>query len=247
MQSPVVQSTASVGEIVAEYPNTSNLFKEYRIDFCCGGGRPLSEVLAESGLDEPAFLERLNAIVEASNRTPRTDIDWRTYESGQLMRHIQDTHHAFLRSELPVLHEFVTKIKNVHGLRHPELVELHTLYTSMRAELEEHLVQEEERVFPLILEYERTGEEALKRRAGETIAVLEADHSRVGEILREMRRVTADYTLPEGACRTYTVSFQKLVQLESDLFEHIHLENNILFPRFEEHCSCGEEKGGMGQ
>ncbi|WP_426446185.1 iron-sulfur cluster repair di-iron protein [Paenibacillus sp. S-38] len=241
MKSPWIEGTATVGEIVAEYPNTSNLFKQHRIDFCCGGGHPLSEVLQKSGVDKAEFLDRLQAIIEASDRSARTDIDWRSYGSERLIEHITKVHHDFLRSELPVLYDFVTKIKQVHGGLHPELVELHRLYTSMKEELEEHLVQEEERVFPLILAHERTGDGALKRQAGEAIHVLEADHSRVGDILREMRSVTGDYQLPEGACRTYTVSFQKLEQLESDLFEHIHLENNILFPRYENSCSCGED------
>jgi regulator of cell morphogenesis and NO signaling len=221
----------TVGEIVAGFPGASNLFKEYKIDFCCGGNRALSAVLEEKQIDQQAFLERLNQMFRQAEESRRRDTDWREAASSELIDHIVQVHHAYLIKELPLLSEFVTKILRVHGQVHPELAQLHRLFHQMKSELEQHLITEEEIVFPLIRKAEQTGDQADAAKAANTIEELENDHRAVGDLLKEMREVTQEYRLPEGACRTYTVAFQKLEEMESDLFEHIHLENNVLFPR----------------
>lgn len=228
----------TIGTLVAEFPGASNVLKRHRIDFCCGGDRVLSDVLAAQRIEPEAFLAELNKAAEAQER--RLDAkDWRETESGELIQHIINTHHAYLTKELPVLSEFTTKILRVHGTAHRELALLHRRFHEMKTELEQHLISEEQTVFPMLLWAERIGTQEAAQRARREIGGAEHEHSAVGEILRELRELTQDYTLPAEACRTYTLTFQKLEELEADLFQHIHLENNILFPRLE-----SQEKGG---
>jgi regulator of cell morphogenesis and NO signaling len=134
-------------------------------------------------------------------------------------------HYAYLKRELPLLAGFVTKIDRVHGQRHPELSELQQLFQRFRAEMEAHLPAEEEELFPLIRD---------RAKAVATLERLEAEHQEAGRLLGQMREVTHGYRLPPDACGTYMVTYQKLAELEADTLTHIHLENNILFPRLRE-------------
>lgn len=223
--------TEKIGDIVTVFPGASNIFKAYGIDFCCGGGRSLKDAAGQQRLSEAELLEKLNAAYVWAQERGQEDADWQNAAYGELIDHIVNSHHAFLQKELPVLSEFTTKILRVHGAGHPELASVHKLFHQLKMELEQHLIKEEEIVFPLIKEYERTGATVAKERIKLAIGELEGEHTAAGGILKELRRVTDGYALPDGACRTYTLSFHKLEELESDLFQHIHLENNILFPR----------------
>jgi hemerythrin-like domain-containing protein len=148
-----------------------------------------------------------------------------------LIDHIVNTHHDYLYKELPVLSAFITKVLHRHGMAHPELANLHQLFHDLKNELEQHLTKEEQEIFPLIKEYEKTGSREVLEKAVQAIEQLEEKHNNTGNLLKQMRQVTNHYELPEGACQTYTLSYIKLEQLESDLFQHIHLENNVMFPR----------------
>lgn len=225
--------TEKIGDIVTVFPGASNLFKQAQIDFCCGGNRALSTVLRQMDLDEEAFLAELNEAYEKANQQA-DNTDWRAVPYTDLINHVVNTHHAYLNNELPVLSQFVTKILRVHGPNHPELSSLHRAFHQLKMDLEQHLVSEEEIVFPLIAEYEKTGSTSALEKALQKIDELESEHDDAGDLLKEMRKITDQYTLPEEACRTYTLTFQKLEQLESDMFQHVHLENNILFPRLRE-------------
>jgi regulator of cell morphogenesis and NO signaling len=221
-----------IGAIVAEYPGASNLFKEVRIDFCCGGDRSLAEAVHLKKLDEQDILKRLNdGYLEMKKRAEQEGTDWREAPIAELVDYIVHRHHGYLRQELPLLSEFVTKILRVHGEGHAELAELHRLFHQMKIELDQHLIEEEERLFPLLKQWEEEPSAAQRERMVKALDGLEDDHSAVGELLKEMRAATNGYALPAEACRTYTIAFRKLDELESDLFQHIHLENNILFPR----------------
>lgn len=231
MMEKSIKPTMTIGEIVTQYPATSNLFKQHRIDFCCGGNRALSEVLTEKGMDIEAFMRELEQEIHQAEERNASDQDWSTAELSRLIDHIVGRHHAYLNQELPLLSQFTTKIFRVHGEHHPELGELHKLFHQLKAELEQHLIKEEEILFPLIKEAERTGDPSQYARAKAAIQQLEAEHSAAGDLLKQMRELTGEYALPEDACRTYTLTFHKLAEMESDLFQHIHLENNILFPR----------------
>lgn len=220
-----------IGEVVARFPGASNIFKEYSIDFCCGGNRSLSLALKQQNINEEEVLAKLNQAYDKVVDMFSSSRDWREASSAELIDHIVNTHHAYLNQELPLLSEFVTKILRVHGPAHEELAQLHRLFHNLKLELDQHLIKEETILFPLIREYEQNPSEEVRAKAAAQLDEIESEHTGAGDILREMRAITNDYQLPEGACRTYTLTFQKLVELESDLFQHIHLENNILFLR----------------
>ncbi|CAH1208683.1 Iron-sulfur cluster repair protein YtfE [Paenibacillus plantiphilus] len=224
-----------IGDIVAEFPGASNLFKEAQIDFCCGGDRTLLSVIGQKGLDEAGIIRRLNDSYDAMiNHGINAEKDWREVPVPQLIHHIVNAHHAYLKEELPLLSEFITKILRVHGpTQGTVLTDLHKKFHQMKAELEQHLAAEEEELFPLLQQYAEQPEAARNEQVLKGLYELESDHSEVGDALRDIRELTSDYALPPEACRTYQLTFQKLIDLESDMFQHIHLENNILFPRIE--------------
>jgi regulator of cell morphogenesis and NO signaling len=227
------QGSETIGDIVSNYPGASNLFKANRIDFCCGGDRALNTVLLHQNIVAKPFIDTLNEMYQKSQQDLDSTVNWLDVSSSDLIDHVVAEHHDYLQKELPLLSEFVSKILRVHGPNHgEELSQLHQLFHLMKTELDQHLIAEEQTVFPLIKAYELNPTLTLRKELSNAIVKLEDDHSGVGDFLKGMRAVTLDYALPPEACRTYTLTFQKLVDLEADVFQHIHLENNILFPRF---------------
>lgn len=218
-----------IGDIVTVFPGASNLFLEYRIDFCCGGNRPLSEAIKEQNLDENKILALLNEKYEEFREKNEEFTDWAKEEPRKLVDYIVGTHHAYLKEELPKISELVFKILKVHGKNHEELFKVHKLFNTLRTELEGHLVKEEEFLFPVIKEY---GEEKTKDNRDkvlELIKELEEEHTGAGDIIKELREITDHYNVPKGACKTFELTYKKLMEVEQDTFQHIHLENNILF------------------
>lgn len=224
-------SADQVGDIVARFPQADEVFNRYRIDFCCGGERPLREVIAEKGLDEEEVMRQLHNLYEETQARNDDRTDWRQAPSGEIVDHIINHYHAPLFRELPQLSTYVTKVYRVHGANHPELAEVHKLFHELKLELEQHNIKEEEQIFPLIKAYEKEPDCVSLSRVSDMIEELEQDHDEVGRLLKELRKVTDGYTLPVGACNTYTLVYQKLEGLEKETFRHVHLENHILFPR----------------
>ncbi len=221
-----------IGEIVAGFPGASHVLKAYNIDFCCGGNRTLMSAVEAQKLDADVVINQLNAAYEAEQSRQQDGTDWRQAPLAELADYITQRHHGYLREELPVISQFLTKVKHVHGPHQPEMLpKLHQLFHQLKEELEQHIKEEETVHFPAVKAYEQAESVSELERAAAVIAELEDDHNEAGQLLKEMRSLTEDYQLPEWACRTYTLTFQKLEALENDLFEHIHLENNILFPR----------------
>lgn len=225
------QESHPVGQIVAEYPGAAKLFKRHGIDFCCGGGKPVGRVLSQSGIAAEVFLQELNEAYQTYVNRGKGDKDWRSVPLGALVEHIVNAHHGFLRQELPMLSGFVTKVARVHGNRHPELIALYQTFHRLKDEMEGHMASEEKVLFPLIRAYEETGTRADLDRALKTLDELEAEHEAAGNLLAVIRETTNGFQLPPDACRTYTATYHELAELESDMFTHVHLENNILFPR----------------
>lgn len=221
-----------IGEIVAHVPRASDVFKQYSIDYCCGGHRPLSEAIQEQNLNEAEIIGKLEEIQQASTSQDRTD--WQTAPLTELVDHVIDTHHAYLNRSLPELSEMTTAILRAHGAKHEELREMHRLFHQLKTELDSHLIDEEEVVFPLVKDYEDQGSTIALSRAVNVIKKLEEEHDGAGEILHQLREITRDYSVPDDGCTTYDNTYRKLKELENDMFQHIHLENNILHPRLKE-------------
>jgi regulator of cell morphogenesis and NO signaling len=218
-----------IGDIVAQFPKASDLFKSYKIDFCCGGQRPLQEAIKERGLDEKAILEELNTLYAQS--LEKANRNWKEASYRELIDHIIGKHHRYLAEELPQLSPYVTKVLRVHGMHHPHLVQVHKLFNELKTELEQHTVKEETYAFPLILQFEETPTPENRETMKQVVRELVNEHDVAGDIIKTIREITNDFIPPEDACGTYRLVYNRLEALEEDLLEHIHLENNVLFPR----------------
>jgi regulator of cell morphogenesis and NO signaling len=211
-----------VGELVTEDFRRAGVFKRYGIDFCCGGGISLQEACARLQLDVD---EVSRALLESQReRGVAAGHRFSSWTPSFLIDYIVNEHHTFVRENLPVIGAFTAKVARVHGPHTPELVEIARLFAELTREMEAHMANEEEIVFPRI-----------KAGSGEDLAALieqmEGEHEGAGELMHRLRRLTNDFQPPEGACNTYRASFAKLEEFEADLHTHVHLENNILFPK----------------
>jgi regulator of cell morphogenesis and NO signaling len=226
------EKSMRIGDIAAAYPGAIETFLNYNIDFCCGGDRPLEAALKEKNINEEEVMDRLNTgYMEFKNRIDK-GIDWRKSSMPELIDYVVNKHHAFLRNELPVAQKLLTKILNVHYSHSGKVLsQLYKLYMSLMAELEVHIIKEEEILFPIIKQYAANPSEELRLNAIKVMEETEDEHEGAGEILKEMREITNNYTVPPEGCMTFQKTYDKLVEIEQDLFNHIHLENNILFPR----------------
>lgn len=227
----IFNSSDKIGNIVAQLPKASQIFKKYNIDFCCGGNRTLSSAINEQQLDEDALLEELNQTYQETKNLNEKQLDWREAPFSDLIDFIINKHHSYLQTTLPALSELTTTVLRAHGTNHKELSQVHKLFHTLKMELEQHLITEEEVLFPLIKEYEKTGSKILLAEVKDTIEQLENEHEGAGDILKELKSITNKYKKPEDACPTYEKTYKLMQELESDIFEHIHLENNILHPR----------------
>ncbi|MFK4477436.1 iron-sulfur cluster repair di-iron protein [Bacillus sp. RC206] len=223
--------TSIIGEIVTQFPKASDLFKSYRIDLCCGGSRPLIDAINERNLSVTEVITELNTLYNNTKLLNESEIDWKNASYQELIDYVINKHHRYLNEELPQLSPYVTKVLRVHGANQPHLAQIHKLFHELKMELEQHLIKEETEDFPLILEFEQNPTDENYAKLRKVVDELEDEHNHAGNIIKELRKVTNDFTPPEGACGTYRLVYQRLEAIESDLFEHIHLENNILFPR----------------
>ncbi|MFF2446197.1 iron-sulfur cluster repair di-iron protein [Neobacillus sp. NPDC058068] len=226
-----ITSNSLVKDIVNELPKTSDVFKKNRIDFCCGGNIPLSEAVAQNGLNMDTLIAELNVVFEKYDNAEK-DVDvWTNSDSNTIIDHVITNYHRVSEEELAALSPYVTKVSRVHGNNHPELIKVYELFYEFKKELIEHMAKEEAIVFPLI---RQLADGTVENRA-EAIAMiveLEKEHDHAGEILRQILAVTSDYELPLDACGTYRLVYARLEALEGLTFMHVHLENNILFPRY---------------
>ncbi|MEC0239192.1 iron-sulfur cluster repair di-iron protein [Paenibacillus dokdonensis] len=218
-----------VSDIVTAVPQTADLFRALRIDFCCGGKVPLEEAAYKRKLDAAVILEEI--------KTLETKMaDYRESRPGELtepelIEYIQHKHHAFLREELPALTPYVTKLARVHGEHHPELLRVQAIFADLSKELLEHTEDEDLNVFPLILKFVTNPSLQAAEELKPLVSELEQEHEQAGGLLKELREITSGFAPPVDACGTYRLVYQRLAMLEKDTFEHIHLENNVLFER----------------
>lgn len=229
---------SSEGQTVADIASQSlaavRVFEKYGIDYCCGGKRPLGEVCKDLGIALPEVVADLQ---KAASQPAPASTDWNRASLQELIQHIVNTHHEYLNLNLPLLDERVRKVASVHGARDERLTRLPAIFGGLRAELEQHLRKEEAVLFPIIARFEAAVKSGFPVSAPpfgtveNPIRVMEAEHDSAGEALRKLRELTSDYAVPDFACVTYRSMLNGLREMEDDLHLHIHLENNILFPR----------------
>lgn len=222
-----IDPSMTLGDIVSMRPSLATDLERRGLDYCCHGGRSLADAAREAGLDAQIVAEELSA----------TDVGepaaaWATFGPAELVDHIETVHHRYLWAEMPRITALVDKIVSVHGDRHPELAEVQRLYNELRADIEPHLIREEQELFPMIRELAATtgGPESHDAAIVAQIELLAAEHETVGDLLDELHRVTSGYTTPADGCASYAACYRALAELEADTHLHVHKENNLLFP-----------------
>lgn len=214
----------TIGQTVARLPAAAELFKANRIDFCCGGDRLLGAVLREQNIPDEAIYPRLDELAENLRQTADQK-NFTTMATDELTNYIEASHHAYMHEALPQISEILAVVLKAHGRSHPDLFKLHGLYGQLRTDLEQHLIKEETLLFPMLDEADPADSAAI---AALTLEI-KNEHEAAGKLLKAMRLIAADYIAPPDACPTYQRLLDGLAEMEGDLFQHIHLENNILF------------------
>lgn len=224
----------TIGEIVKNDFRTADIFTLFGIDFCCGGKVSVSEACAQSGANESVVLAEIEKL-QSGNQPPAHD--FKSWNIGFLADYIQNTHHQYVSKAIPQILPLAQKVADVHGENHPEVVLINELFDELAGELLSHMQKEEQILFPYIKKIvvdESAGRCSDSFCFGSIlspISVMEQEHENAGIILKELFRLSNGYTAPEDACNTFRVLYGKLKEFEDDLHRHIHLENNILFPK----------------
>ncbi|MDZ7676120.1 MAG: iron-sulfur cluster repair di-iron protein [Acidimicrobiales bacterium] len=214
----------TLGALVAAKPARARVLEQFGLDYCCNGHRTVAEASTAAGLDPAAVVERLATVSDDAG----SEID--DLEPVDLVDHILETHHAYLHEELPLLVQLATKVRDVHGERHPELVRVAELVSHVHADLAPHLAKEEQVLFPAIRDW-ADGERSFPfGTLSRPVQVMMTEHDQAGELLRALRTATRDFEVPDDGCASYRALYERLEALEADTHRHIHLENNVLFP-----------------
>lgn len=231
-----LSTVKTVREYALEMPNATRVFEKLKIDYCCGGGRSIGDACAEAGVE----IEEMANLLEQAGTAPIPSglpVEVQSGTLTQLINYIIDKHHVFTREEMERIDALLEKVCSKHGENHPEVVSVRTLFRRLCDDLKPHMFKEEAVLFPYI----KAMEQALSRKTAmpsapfgtvkNPIRMMMSEHDTAGDILRELRVLTANYAAPADACMSYLSLYDALEGFERDLHQHIHLENNILFPR----------------
>jgi regulator of cell morphogenesis and NO signaling len=223
---------ATVGQLVVERPSRARVFEKFGIDYCCGGKVPLKQAIAAKGLKSETIVAELEH-EQTPGDQPVFERNWATASLTDLCDHIEQTHHARLKQDLPRLEFLTAKVASRHGDRRQELKEIHRIVLALRAELESHMAREEQVLFPFCRRLDSADELPPSHcwTVRNPIEVMVREHEDAGEALAQLRELTNGYTPPADACNTYRAMYDALHELERDMHQHVHKENNILFPK----------------
>ncbi|HTR26911.1 MAG TPA: iron-sulfur cluster repair di-iron protein [Terriglobales bacterium] len=231
-----VMTGRTVGELAVENPAATRVFEKFGIDYCCGGNQSLDQACERAGVSIDQVLDTLKMDEDAA-RSSHSALNWQNEPLSELIAHIQSTHHKFVREETARLTALLQKVVSVHGKNHPELLDIQATFAALVQELTTHLMKEEMVLFPYVIRMEEAiveNEPVVPAPFGTVanpVAMMEHEHDSAGNALRAMRQASNGYVAPADACVSYQTSYQALAAFEADLHQHIHLENNVLFPR----------------
>lgn len=227
-----IDASASVRDVALAVPGAPRVFERLHIDYCCGGETSLAAACARAGVPLPRLLTLLQEEAARDDRPP-PDASWDARPLDALVDFVEQTHHAFARSEMGRLGPLAAKVRQAHGDAHPEVQRVALLLDALRGELEPHMRKEEMVLFPLLRELAVAGDDAAATAVdiGAPIHVMQRDHDAMGEVLADLRETTHGYATPGDACASFRALYEGLEALERDLHRHVHLENNVLFPR----------------
>jgi regulator of cell morphogenesis and NO signaling len=232
-----LSATRTVRELAIEIPNATRTFEKLGIDYCCGGSKSLSDACLHARVSVD---DVVRALEQGSTFRPTAEANLPNFESGalgNLIEHILITHHVYVKQELPRLHQLLNKVVSVHGKNHPELGQIQQAFQGMSAELISHMMKEEHILFPHIVAVEsavsngRPKPKPVFGTVANPVHMMELEHDAAGAALKLIAELSGNYTPPEEACFSYRTLYTTLKEFESDLHQHVHLENNILFPR----------------
>ncbi len=228
-----IEQDQTVAELVADNYKAADVFKKHGIDFCCGGGVSIAEICRKKNLDYEIIVSELASL---DSEVPESQ-NFNHWELDALVDHIVQKHHKYVQENLPLLLMYAEKVARVHGHHYGETVEIHRIVQEVASELTAHLHKEENILFPYIKEIIRRKREGLPTlrppfgTVRNPISMMESEHDDAGDAFKQIAELSNNYQPPEGACNTYRVLYAKLKDFEEDLHQHIHLENNILFPK----------------
>lgn len=226
--------TLSLKDIVTQDFHAAAVFEKYTLDFCCRGGKTLDEACRERGIEVAPVMGELEILRSNSQGSSPRYGEWGV---DLLIDFIVKNHHGYVTRMIPVLYAHTQKVASVHGARHPEVVQIAAHFDAIGREFQQHMQKEENALFPFIKALARSkdgGQEATPSPFGSVqnpIRMMEAEHQSAGDEMRTIRELSGSYVLPDDACTTYRVTYQELRDFEIDLHQHVHLENNILFPK----------------
>jgi regulator of cell morphogenesis and NO signaling len=231
-----ITSTTKVRDVALELPQSTRLFEKFKIDYCCGGDQPLAAACASAGVDLQNVLALIQQIKQAPHAGNGT-LDLQKATVSELIGYILDKHHVFTKEEMARLEPLADKVVGAHGENHSELLALRDLMRQLFEDLRPHMFKEEQILFPFIIaldsarEQNRAAPFAPFGTVNNPIRMMLMEHDTAGELLREMRKLSSDYRVPADACVSFKTFYEALEGFEQDLHQHIHLENNLLFPK----------------
>lgn len=227
-------TSKKIGAYVAQDYRTAAIFTKYKIDFCCNGNRSIEEACNKKNLDSNILLQELEQVLQAKNNET---IDYNSWPLDLLVDYIEKKHHRYVAEKSPILIQFLNKLCRAHGERHPELFKINELFTASAGELAAHMKKEELILFPFIkkMVHAKVANQPFEtphfKTVNNPIEMMQHEHDIEGQRFREIATISNNYTPPADACNTYKVTYAMLQEFEQDLHLHIHLENNILFPK----------------
>ena len=233
-----INTNKTVREIAVEVPSATRVFEKLGIDYCCGGGKGLGDACLQAKLPVDQVLRDLEQAESSRIARQENARDWSREPLADVIGEIVQKHHAFVKAEIPRLSSLAAKVSSKHGEHHPETLKVNELFGALADELSMHLMKEEQILFPYMIRMEEAvvaKEPMIPSSCFGTVQnpihMMVSEHDSAGETLRALRESTADYKVPDDACTSYRTLYTGLLEFEADLHQHIHLENNILFPR----------------
>lgn len=224
-----IDTNHTVGQLVAQNPSRARVFEKVGIDYCCGGKKPLEDACREKGLDARTVAAMLDISAETNGGR---FADAQSMTLTDLVDHIVATHHEYLRKELPRIEFLVAKVSRAHGEKHPEVLQVAEVFAGFVEEIGSHMMKEERILFPAIRNLEATGNAQFHcGTLADPMRVMEAEHDSAGDALAQFRSLTKGYATPSDVCNTYRALMDALQDLEEDMHQHVHKENNVLFPK----------------
>lgn len=230
-----ISSETKVRDVALQLPQSTRLFEKLKIDYCCGGDQPLSQACAAAGVDLQDFM----SLIEQVRQTPpgKAAPNLQNATATELISYILDKHHVYTKEEMARLEPLADKVVSAHGENHSELLAMRDLLRQLFNDLKQHMFKEEQILFPFVIELEKSKTQnrpapfAPFGTVNNPIRMMRVEHDTAGDMLRELRRLSANYKVPADACVSYKTLYEALEAFEQDLHQHIHLENNLLFPK----------------